>query len=105
MNPSDKDEVRQRTLRALAQNRTPGYNFAGNFLGLHCRRANRSGVLFNLEPGPHCVDTDGTVNLGAVTYLADMALAAASRTFVDPSSRTATLLLHIDFTGSRRAGG
>ena len=104
MSPTDKEEILRRTLRALAHNRTPGYNFAGNFLGLDCRRTDRTGVVFDLDPGPHCVNVNGTVNLGAVTYLADMALAAASRTFVDPSSRTATLLLRIDFTGVEPRG-
>ena len=91
-------------MHALALNRTPGYNFAGNFLELHCRRSDRGGVVFDVEPGPHCVDTDGKMNLGAVTFLADMALAAASRMFVDPSARTATLLLSIDFTGVEARG-
>ena len=98
MSPKDQDDIRQRTLHALARNRIPGYNFAGNFLELQCRRFDRGGVVFDLEPGPHCTDADGKVYLAAVTYLADMALAAASRAFVDPSSRTATLLLRIDFT-------
>lgn len=104
MTPSDKEFVRQRALLALARNRIPGYNFAGNFLELQCRRSDRGGVVFDLEPGPHCIDADGLINLGAVTYLADMALAAASRTFVDPSARTATLLLRIDFTGVEPRG-
>jgi acyl-coenzyme A thioesterase PaaI-like protein len=104
VSPKDQDAIRQRTLRALARNRIPGYNFAGNFLDLQCRRFDRGGVVFDLEPGPHCVDADGTMNLGAVTFLADMVLAAASRAFADPSARTATLLLHIDFTGVEARG-
>jgi acyl-coenzyme A thioesterase PaaI-like protein len=102
--PTEQNDIRQRTLRALARNRIPGYNFAGNFLELDCRRFDRDGVVFDLEPGPHCVDTDGKMYLAAVTFLADMALAAASRAFVDPSARTATLLLRIDFTGIEPRG-
>lgn len=104
MSPKDQDAIRQRTLRALARNRIPGYNFAGNFLDLQCRRFDRGGVVFDLEPGPHCIEADGRVYLGAVTFLADMALAAASRAFVDPSARTATLLLRMDFTGAEARG-
>jgi acyl-coenzyme A thioesterase PaaI-like protein len=92
-------------MHALACNRTPGYNFAGHFLGLQCRRFDGSGVTFDLAPGPHCVDADGRMNLGAIAFLADMALAASSRVFVDPSARTATLLLRIDFTGVEARGG
>jgi acyl-coenzyme A thioesterase PaaI-like protein len=102
--PKEQDDIRQRTLRALARNRIPGYNFAGNFLELLCRRFDRGGVVFDLEPGPHCVESDGRVHLAAVTYLADMTLAAASRAFVDPSARTATLLLRMDFTGVEARG-
>lgn len=98
MTPKQQDDIRRRALRAIARNRIPGYNFAGNFLELVCRRFDRGGVVFDLEPGPHCVDADGRVYLAAVTFLADMALAAASRAYVDPSARTATLLLRIDFT-------
>ena len=104
MTPREQDEIRARTLRALACNRIPGYNFAGNFLELQCRRFDRGGVVFDLEPGPHCVEADGRVYPGAVTFLADMALAAASRAFVDPSARTATLLLRMDFTGAEARG-
>ena len=39
------------------------------------------------------------MNLGALLLLADMTLAASNRLYVDPSSRTATLALRIEFTG------
>jgi acyl-coenzyme A thioesterase PaaI-like protein len=102
--PKEQGDIRRRTLRALARNRIPGYNFAGNFLDLQCRRFDHGGVVFDLEPGPHCIEADGRVYLGAVTFLADMALAAAARAYADPASRTATLLLRMDFTGAQPRG-
>ena len=99
MNPADKDEICQRALRALARNRHPGYHFGGYFLDPQCRRFEAGEALFELEPGPHCVEIDGAMNLGALLLLADMTLAASNRLYVDPSSRTATLALRIEFTG------
>jgi acyl-coenzyme A thioesterase PaaI-like protein len=104
MNPSDAEIIRQRALRALSLNRTPGYHFAGHFLDLRCCRSDTAGVEFELDPGPHCVDLDGTVNLGALALLADMALAASTRVFLDPSVRTATLALQLQFTGAEARG-
>ncbi|MEK7875107.1 MAG: hypothetical protein AAB325_02855 [Pseudomonadota bacterium] len=99
MSPSDEHEIRQRALRALAGNRNPGYHFAGYFLDLQCRRFDTGSVAFELEPGPHCVDPDGTMNLGPLLLLADMTLAASTRRYVDSSARTATLCLRVEFTG------
>jgi acyl-coenzyme A thioesterase PaaI-like protein len=99
MSPSDEHDIRQRALRALAGNRNPGYHFAGYFLDLQCRRFDTGAVAFELEPGPHCVDPDGTMNLGALLLLADMALAASTRRYVASSARTATLVLRVEFTG------
>ncbi len=104
MNPSDEHAIRQRALRALAGNRTPGYHFAGHFLRLQCRRFEKGEAAFELEPGPHCVDADGTMNLGALLLLADMALAASTRLYVASSARTATLCLRVEFTGAPAHG-
>jgi acyl-coenzyme A thioesterase PaaI-like protein len=104
MSPSDEHDIRQRALRALAGNRNPGYHFAGHFLDLQCRRFEAGEAAFELEPGPHCVDPDGTMNLGALLLLADMALAASTRLYVDSSARTATLLLRVEFTGVEMRG-
>ena len=100
MSPSDADEIRDRALRALARNRVPGYNFAGLFLDLRCRRFDTGGVAFELPAGPHCVDARGIVAPAAVSFFADMSLAAAIRAFVEPNVRTATLLLRLEFTGA-----
>jgi acyl-coenzyme A thioesterase PaaI-like protein len=104
MSPSDADDIRQRALQALARNRIPGYNFAGHFLDLQCRRFETGGVAFDLIAGPHCTDEQGIVNPAAVSMFADMVLAAAIRAYVEPTQRTATLLLHYDFTGAPARG-
>lgn len=104
MNPSDAEVIRRRALRALALNRTPGYHFAGYYLDLRCCLLGTAGVEFELDPGPHCLDSDGKINLGAIAVVADMALAASTRVFLDPSVRTATLALQLQFTGADARG-
>lgn len=104
MSPSDADDIRNRALTALARNRVPGYNFAGLFLGLECRRYDTGGVAFDLPAGPHCADAEGTMAPAAVLFFADMVLAAAIRAYVDPRQRTATLMLRLDFTGAPARG-
>lgn len=99
MSPDDKKDICRRALQALALNRNPGYHFGGHFLDLQCRRYEAGESVFELAPGPHCVDADGTMNLGALLLFADMALSASNRLYVDPSARTATLTLRIEFTG------
>lgn len=104
MSPADETEICQRALQALARNRNPGYHFGGHFLDLQCRRFEAGEAAFELEPGPHCVDSDGTMHLGALLLLADMTLSASNRLYVDPTARTATLALHIEFTGAPALG-
>ena len=104
MHQSDAEDIRRRALTALARNRVPGYHFAGLFLDLQCRRFETGGVAFALAAGPHCTVSRGTMAPAAVSYVADMVLAAAVRAHVDPTSRTATLLLRLDFTGAPAQG-
>jgi acyl-coenzyme A thioesterase PaaI-like protein len=104
MNASDADDIRGRALRALGRNRIPGYNFAGQFLDLQCRRFDTGGVVFDLPAGAHSIDDQGTVDPAAVSFFADMVLAAAIRTYVEPTQRTATLMLRFDFTGAAARG-
>ena len=104
MTPADADDIRRRALIALARNRVPGYHFAGLFLGLECNRFETGGVAFSLAAAPHCTNAKGTVSPAAVSYVADMVLAAAVRAYVKPTSRTATLLLRLDYTGAPARG-
>lgn len=104
MTPIEANDIRKRALVALGRNRIPGYNFAGLFLDLQCRRFDTGGVLFDLPAGAHNTDDQGTVDPAAVSFFADMVLAAAIRTYVDPAQRTATLMLRFDFTGAPARG-
>ncbi len=100
----DAEFIRSRTLRAISSNRAPGLHFAGYFFNLNVPRFETGGVDFTLDPGPHCADANGFVNRAALLYLADIALAGAIRVFVDPNSRTATLMLRVEFAGEPARG-
>ena len=104
INPQDTPCIRQHVLRAISSNRAPGMHFAGYFLGFTPRRFKTDGVEFTVEPGPHCADANGVVNRAALLFAADMTLAAASRVFVDPNVRTATLMLRVEFTAEPARG-
>ena len=100
----DTEFIRNQTLRAISSNRAPGLHFAGYFFNLTVPRFETEGVEFTIDPGPHCADANGIVNRAALLYLADIALAGAIRVFVDPNSRTATLMLRVEFTGEPARG-
>ena len=75
----DEQAIRERVLRGLALNREPGFHFAGNFLDVSFDHVSRAASRLSLEPGLHCVDADGQVDLGSFAMLADLALAATVR--------------------------
>jgi len=104
MTPNDAEFIRRRALLALSGNRAPGYHFAGHFLDLQCPRYDTGGVVMEMETQPHNCNPDGTANLAAVFFLADMALAGACRAYVDPRQRTATLKMHMHFLGGELRG-
>jgi len=98
------DQVRAQALRALSSNRAPGFQFAGYFLGFTCKRYQTDGVEFFLPPSPQGVEANGNFSRVAIIYVADMALAASNRVFLDPNVRTATLMLRVEFTGEPARG-
>jgi acyl-coenzyme A thioesterase PaaI-like protein len=100
----DINFIRRHVLRALSNNRAPGFHFAGYFLRFTPRRYAEDGVEFTVEPGPHCADANGVVNRAALLFAADMALAASNRVFLDPNVRTATLMFRVEFTGEPARG-
>jgi acyl-coenzyme A thioesterase PaaI-like protein len=92
--------IRERVLRGIALNRIPGLHFAGNFLDVSYDRVASRDTRVSLEPGPHCADADGQVNIGAVAMVADIALAASLRAELESDSRRlATVSMHLQFTG------
>ncbi len=104
MNPSNAQAIRRRALVALSSNRIPGYHFGGHFVDLQCSRYDTGGVVMEMDSGPHNANADGSTHLGAVLFLADMALASSCRVFVDPTRRTATLSIEVRFSGEPARG-
>ena len=100
----DKRKIRERVLRGLALNRTPGFHFPGNFLDVSFDRVGRRGASLSVDPGPWCVDARGQVDLGALAMLADLALGASIRAQLSRETRVATVSLSLQFTGAARAG-
>jgi len=96
--------IRDQVLRGLALNREPGFHFAGNFLDVSYDRVTRDGSRLSLEPGPHCTDADGQIDLGSFAMLADLALSASVRVHLERSQRLATVGMHLELTGVPRVG-
>jgi acyl-coenzyme A thioesterase PaaI-like protein len=92
--------IRERVLRALALNRTPGYHFAGNFLGFSFEQVSEPRVRMSMAVGPHVTELNGTVNYGALAVFADIAMAANVRAGHTPATRLATVQMNLQFTGA-----
>ncbi len=97
-------DIRRRALVAFALNRTPGFHFPGNFLGVMFTNKTHERVELELCPGPFCEELDGQVNHGAIALLADIALASVVRANLTPAQRLATVSMQLQFTGVRRVG-
>jgi acyl-coenzyme A thioesterase PaaI-like protein len=100
----DEQAIRERVLRGLALNREPGFHFAGNFLDVSFDHVSRAASRLSLEPGLHCVDADGQVDLGSFAMLADLALAATVRANLERAQRLATVSMNLELTGVPRTG-
>ncbi|MEO6985905.1 MAG: hypothetical protein ABI155_11230 [Paralcaligenes sp.] len=96
-------EIR-RVLKGLALNRQPGWHFPGNFLDMSVDELEAGAVRITVEPGPHCIDSDGQTNMGVVGLLADVVMAVAIRQHVDFAVRMATVSMTLQFTGAPRIG-
>ena len=93
------DEIRAAVLRGIALNRTPGFHFAGNFLGMELLEAGRR-THVAMAPAAHNVDRGGTVPMAAIAMAADIALAASVRAQLQPASRLATVSMHLQLDGN-----
>ena len=98
------DPILARVLRAIALNRTPGFNFPGWFLEMSYDRVGKADVVASLDTGAHNVDATGQMDIGALALLADMALASALRGTVGASARLATVTMQLQLTGAPRVG-
>jgi acyl-coenzyme A thioesterase PaaI-like protein len=97
------DGIRRRVLEGIALNRTPGFHFAGNFLGIEIPEVGAN-TRVTMEPGTHCVDANGETHIAVVFMVADIALATAIRAQLDPSQRLATVSMHLQLNGAPLAG-
>jgi uncharacterized protein (TIGR00369 family) len=93
------DPIRRRVLRGIALNRTPGFHFAGNFLGIELLEVGvRTRVA--MPAGPHAIESDGQVHAATVFMVADIALAASIRAQLAPATRLATVGMHVQMNGA-----
>ena len=84
--------IRERVLRAIALNRTPGYHFAGNFIDLSFDRVSSGDTRISYESGAL-----GGCDIGSLALAADFALGTAIRADLDRATRTATVSMSLDF--------
>lgn len=91
-------------MRGLAGNRTPGLHFLGNFLDLSFEEVSASHTHLRLPAGPHCIDADGQINIGALSLLADLAMSASVRALLPPHTRLGTVSMQLQFTGTPAIG-
>ena len=96
--------IRERVLRAIALNRTPGYHFAGNFIDLSFDRVTSEDTRLSYEAGPHCLDAHGGTDIGSLAMAADFALGTVVRAALDPATRTATVSMTLEFGAPLPAG-
>ena len=101
---SSESQIRDRVLRGLALNRTPGYHFVGNFLDFSFDHVSEHDVRMAMDVGPHVAESNGDANYGALAVLADIALAANVRAGHTPASRLATVQMNLQFTGAPMNG-
>ncbi len=101
---SPESQIRDRVLRALALNRTPGYHLVGNFLAFSFEHVSEADVRVDMDGGAHITDANGNVDYGAVAVLADIAMAANVRAGHNPAARLATVQMNLQFTGAPMSG-
>ncbi len=91
-----EERIRERVLRAIALNRTPGYHFAGNFIDLSFDRVTSADTHVSYESGES--------DIGSLAVLADFALGTAIRADLDPATRLATVSMTLELAAMPRAG-
>jgi len=90
--------IRERVLRAIALNRTPGYHFAGNFVDLSFDRVSSADTRISYDTGPFGTD------IGSLAMAADFALGTAIRAGLDPATRTATVSMSLELMAPLPSG-
>ena len=89
-------DIRQQVLRGIALNRTPGFHFAGNFLGIDLAEVGTSTRVV--------MDSGHEVEPATLFMVADIALAASIRSQLAPNTRLATVSMQLQLNGEPVAG-
>jgi acyl-coenzyme A thioesterase PaaI-like protein len=97
-------QLRERVLRSLALDRTPGYHFTGHFLSPSFDQVSAETARVSLKVGPHSADAKGNLDYGALVVFADLAVAANVRAGHDLATRLATVSLSMHFLGAPISG-
>jgi acyl-coenzyme A thioesterase PaaI-like protein len=97
------DDLRERVLRGIAHNRTPGFHFAGNFLDIELAETGTTTRVV-MDAGAHNETPAGEVDLATVFMVADIALAASIRSQLPPHTRLATVSMQLQMNGSPVTG-
>ena len=87
-----------RVLRAIERNRTPGYHFAGHFLGLSFGAERQGATVVSLDVPPSAIE-EAQVDYSSCALLADIAMARGVRTELREVVPIATVHMHLQFTG------
>ena len=97
-------DIRRRVLTALTLERTPGFNYSGNFLGVRFTDSSPQRSVLVIDQGLHCEDEAGHTDIGAVCLLADVSMGTVVRANLSPEQRLATVSLTLQFTGAPFTG-
>ena len=101
---STESEIRERVLRGLALNRTPGYHYLGNYLQFSFEHVSVPETRMTMDVGAHNAESNGNVAYSAVAIFVDIALASNVRAGHTPASRLATVQMNLQFTGAPMTG-
>ena len=97
-------EIRHRVLTALALDRTPGFNYSGNLLGVRFEHITCERARLAMDQGLYVEDPQGEADIAAVCLLADICMGTVVRANLTPEQRLATVSLTLQFTGVPRVG-
>lgn len=93
------NDIIHRTRVALALDRTPGFNYSCNLLGVRFPVQTPAHIEVHMDHGAYCEDATGHVDPGAASLLADVAMGCVVRANLPPDQRLGTVSLQLQFTG------
>jgi len=97
------DSYSRQVLQALRLSRSPGWHFAGHFLGLSFDTLLPEGAVVSMPLEARHLDSQGKPVFAALAVLSDVAAAAAIRGRVSAQTRLATVTIRLSFSGASAA--